>query len=129
MKRSVGGGATRGPVGVRRQRRTIRLVQALLVLLAAGSLMFAGYSLGRRDGVNDARSASALDAPRSPSVVQTVVLVALGIGALTGALLVQGEGVRVPTPARLEELTGRAEAAAAARAEKISGGRSGGARG
>ncbi|CAN5724244.1 hypothetical protein BH24ACT26_BH24ACT26_19720 [soil metagenome] len=120
MKRGMGGGAHRGPVALTRQRRTIRFVQALLILIAAGLLMFAGYSLGRVDGYGDGRRAGELDAPRGPSVLQTVVLAALGSGALIGAFLVQGDGgVRIPTPARLEELTGRAESAAVERAEKM----------
>ena len=95
-------------------------MQGLLILLAAGLLVFAGYSLGRVDGFSDGRRASRFDAPRPPSLAQPVVLVALGIGALVGALLLQGrEGVRVPTPARLEELTGRAERSAVERAERM----------
>jgi hypothetical protein len=92
----------------------------MLVLIAAALLMFAGYSLGRVDGFRDGRKAGGIDAPRAPSAAQTVVLAALGLTSLAGALLVQarGGGVRIPTPARLEELTGRAEAAAVERAEK-----------
>jgi hypothetical protein len=49
------------------------------------------------------------------------VLAVLGTGALLGALLLQGgpETVRIPTPARLDDLAGRAESAAVDRAEKI----------
>ena len=36
MKRQMAGGAHRGPVAPNRQRRTIRFVQLLLVLAAAG---------------------------------------------------------------------------------------------
>lgn len=119
MKRAIGGGAHRGPVALRRQRRTIRLVQVLLVLIAGALLMFAGYALGRSDGFEAGRRAGALEAPRRPSVVQPIVLAILGVGALVGALAVQGDGgVRIPTPARLEELTGRAEAAAVERAQR-----------
>jgi hypothetical protein len=103
-----------------RQRRTIRFVQVLLVAIAAGLLFFAGYSLGRVEGYDSGRRANDLGAPRSPSVVQSVVLVSLGLGSLTAAFLVQGDRtVRIPTPARLEELTGRAEAAAVERAERV----------
>jgi hypothetical protein len=103
-----------------RQRRTMRLMQGLLVALAAGLLVFAGYSLGRVEGFRDGREANEMDAPRPPSIVQTVVLVGLGLTALTGAALIQGsDGVRVPTPARLDELTGRAEQSAAQRAEHM----------
>ena len=120
MKRQAGGGAHRGPVAPGRQRRTIRIVQGLLVLIAAGLLMFAGYSMGRSSGYEDGQRAGQLDAPREPSSVQTIVLAALGLAALGGALYLQGDGtVRVPTPARLEELAGRAEAAAIDRAEEM----------
>ena len=120
MKRQMGGGTHRGPVGLRRQRRTIRFVQVVLVLTAAGLLAFAGYSLGRSSGYDAGSSAGAIDAPRRPSNVQTVVLGVLGLAALSGALFLQGDGtVRVPTPARLEELVGRAESQAIERAEKI----------
>lgn len=112
------GGAHRGPVGLLRQRRTIRFVQTLLVLLAAGLLLFAGYSWGRAAGFETARRADELDAPRAPSAVQTVVLGALGFGALGAAVLLQGGPVRIPVPARLEELAGRAESAAVDRAEE-----------
>lgn len=122
MKRSIGGGAHRGPVGVRRQRRTIRFVQALLVLTSAGLLLFAGYALGRTSGYEAGAAAGAIDAPRKPSAVQTFVLGGLGLAALAGALVLQGDGsVRIPTPARLEELVGRAESQAIERAEKIAG--------
>jgi hypothetical protein len=46
--------------------------------------------------------------------------VGLGLTALAGAFLLQGsDGVRVPTPARLDELTGRAEQSAVQRAEQM----------
>lgn len=116
----MGGGTHRGPVGLRRQRRTIRFVQILLVLAAAGLLMFAGYGLGRSSGYDAGRQAGQIDAPRRPSNAQPVVLGVLGLAALAGALFLQGDGtVRVPTPARLEELVGRAESQAIERAEKI----------
>jgi hypothetical protein len=119
MKREMGGGSHRGPVAVTRQRRTIRLVQLLLVAIAAGLFVFAGYSLGRVAGYDDGRRADRLDAPRRPSAVQTVVLLALG-GAAIGAAAALGTGgpLRLPTPARLEELVGRAEATAIRRAEE-----------
>ncbi|MDQ3916307.1 MAG: hypothetical protein M3323_13435 [Actinomycetota bacterium] len=120
MKRSMGGGTHRGPVALRRQRRTIRFVQILLVVTAAGLLLFAGYALGRTSGYDAGAEAGAIDAPRRPSNVQTVVLGVLGLAALGGALFLQGDGtVRVPTPARLEELVGRAESQAIERAERL----------
>ena len=117
MKRGMGGGAHRGPVAPGRQRRAIRLVQVLLVLLATGLLLFAGYSRGVSSGYISGRRAGDLGAPAPPALAQTLVLAALGAGALGAAVSLQGTGgVRIPTPARLEELAGRAEAAAVSRA-------------
>lgn len=119
----MAGGAHRGPVAPTRQRRTLRFVQILLVLTAAGLIAFAGYSYGRVDGYDDGKRAADLDPPRPPSVVQTIVLVVLGAVALTGAVLLQdGNSVRIPTPARLDELAGRAEQSAIERAEEIARG-------
>jgi hypothetical protein len=119
MKRGMVGGSHRGPVAVTRQRRTIRFVQLLLVAIAAGLFVFAGYSLGRVTGFEDGRRAGSLDTPERPSGVQTVVLLVLG-GAALGAAATLGTGptVRIPTPARLEELVGRAEATAIRKAEE-----------
>jgi hypothetical protein len=123
MKRSIGGGASRGPVAHSRQRRTIRLMQVILVVAAAGRLMFAGYSWGRASGFDAGRRADQVGAPREPGVAGTVVLALFGAGALAGAFLLGGpEGVRIPTPARLEEFAGRAEAAAVARAQRAAAG-------
>lgn len=100
MKRAVTGGTHRGPVALRRQKRTIRFVQVLLVLIAIGLAAFAGYS--SRDG----------------SLAQVLVTVVLGGVALAAAgALADGRDVRIPTPARLDELAGRAERAAIERAE------------
>lgn len=116
------GGTHRGPLGLRRQRRTIRFVQILLVLTAAGLLLFAGYAWGRSSGYEAGTRAGDIDAPGRPSTVQTIVLSILGLGALGGALLLQGDGtVRIPTPARLDELAGRAEQQAIERAEQVAG--------
>src|SRR5680860_676681 len=117
MKRQMTGGTYRGPLGLRRQRRTIRFTQVLLVLMAAGLLMWAGYSWGKSVGYDEGVGAEEIGAPAPPSATQTAVLATLG----TGALLLQGgpETVRIPTPARLDELAGRAESAAVDRAEKI----------
>ena len=120
MKRSMGGHSARGPVAPARQRRTIRLMQVLLVMAAVALLLFAGYSWGRVSGYDAGRRAEAIDAPRRPSGAQTAVLALLGGVALGGALLLQGDGsVRLPTPARLDELSGRAERSAVERAEEI----------
>jgi hypothetical protein len=119
MKRSIGGGTHRGPVGINRQRRTIRFVQALLVLISGGLMMLAGYSYGRVTGYEDGREAEGFDAPKKPSIAQTLVLVTLGGITIGAAGLLGGPGgVRIPTPARLDELSGRAEAEAIERAEK-----------
>jgi hypothetical protein len=91
-------------------------MQILLAVVAAAMFAFAGYSWGRATGWDEGRRAGGIDAPTRPGAVQVVVLVALGAGALAGAWLLGGPGpVRMPTPARLEELTGRAEQAAAER--------------
>jgi TRAP-type C4-dicarboxylate transport system permease small subunit len=125
MKRSLGGGAHRGPVGHARQRRSIRIVQALLVLCAAGLLLFAGYSWGLNSGYERAAETSTIDRPSPPSLWQTVVLSVLGLGSLGAATALQGPGVRIPVPARLEELSARAEKVAVERAEAAASGRDG----
>ncbi len=121
MKRAVVGGTHRGPVGVERQRRTIRFVQLLLVGVAAALFMYAGYSFGRAAGFDAAQRADDLATPRRPSALQTAVLAILGGGSLFAAFRLQGSGVTVPTPARLDELAGRAESAAIERAEAAAG--------
>ena len=114
------GGAHRGPVAPTRQRRTIRFVQMLLILTAAGLLAFAGYSYGRADGYEAGQRATEIDAPREPSNIQTLVLVILGAAAFGAAALLQDTStVRVPTPAKLDELAGRAERVAIEKAEEV----------
>lgn len=67
-------------------------MQVLLVLLSIGAIVFAVYSFGAR------------------STAQAVVLIVLGTVCAGGAfLLSDGPSVRIPTPARLDELAGRAE--------------------
>lgn len=122
MKRSLGGGARRGPVGHTRQRRAIRIVQVLLVLGAAGLLLFAGYSWGLSSGYERGTRTSGLDRPASPDAWQTIALAALGVLALGAATALQGSGVRIPVPARLDELSARAEQAAVERAEAVASG-------
>lgn len=91
------------------------------MIAAAALLMFAGYTWGRAAGFDDARRADRFDAPRRPSAAQVVVLGALGLTALAAALVLQGSaGVRMPAPARLDELAGRAEGEARARVERLS---------
>ena len=121
MKRSMGGDALRGPLGVMRQRRTLRLMQIVLVLIAGGIMMLAGYSYGKVDGYTAARRSDSFDAPRPPSIGQTMALVMLGGVPIAVALLLERGGLGVPTPARLDELTGRAEQAALERAERAAG--------
>ena len=104
------GGAYRGPVGLQRQRRTIRMVQVFLVVIAAGLLVFAGFSMGRSGGYERGLKADELGAPKKPATSQTIVLVILGLGALAGALAIQSEGgVRLLTPARLRDMELRGE--------------------
>ena len=93
----MGGGNLRGPVGIVRQRRTIRFVQICLVLIAA-LLMLAGYSMGRVKGFEQGRRGT-VGAPAAPSSAKTVVIAILGLGALGAAVLLQGQGgVRLPSP-------------------------------
>jgi len=108
-----------------RQRRSIRIVQALLVLCAAGLLLFAGYSWGLSSGYERGARASGIDPPTRSSTSQTVVLGVLAVVALGAALALQGSGVRIPVPARLDDLTARAEKAAVDRAERVATGRDG----
>ena len=105
-----------------RQRRTIRFIQLLLVATALALVAFAGYSFGRVHGYDAGKRAGDLDPPKPPSVGQSAVLIALGAIALGAAALLQdGSGVRVPTPARLDELAGRAERTAIEKAEEMAG--------
>ena len=116
----MAGGAHRGPVAPTRQRRTIRFIQLLLVLTAAGLLAFAGYSYGRADGYDAGKRATEIDAPREPSQVQTVVLVVIaGLAFAAATMLQESSTVRVPTPSRLDELAGRAEQVAIEKAEEV----------
>jgi hypothetical protein len=124
------GGTHRGPVGAGRQRRTVRLIQILLVLISGALMMYAGYSWGRLHGYRAGIRSDSFDRPRPPSVAQTVVLVLLGGATIVAAASLEQRGaIRLPTPARLDELAGRAEDAAIERAEssaRSSGHRSGG---
>lgn len=96
----MAGGAHRGPVEIRRQRRTVRFVQGLLVLIGASLLVFAGYSMGRSESVRS----DDLVPPRDPGAAQTIVLSLLGLGTLGLALGLQGSGgVRLPTPHSLRD--------------------------
>jgi hypothetical protein len=92
VKRQAIAGSHRGPVAPTRQRRTIRFVQITLVLIALGLVAFGAYSVAER------------------TISQAVSLILVGVVAAGGAfLLSDGPSVRVPTPARLDELAGRAE--------------------
>lgn len=117
MKRAALGGAHRGPVAPTRQRRTIRFIQALLILFGLGLFVFAAFSFQDLVRFDPAQDAGSFDSPRAPSVVQPLVLLAIGSVFLAGGILLGGRTVRVPTPARLEELVGRAESVALERAE------------
>lgn len=96
MKRGMAGGAYRGPVAPTRQRRTIRLVQILLLVIAAGLVWFAFAD-------NDTHTQAS----------ETIVSLIIAVVCLAAAWsLSDGPSVRVPTPARLDELAGRAESVA-----------------
>ena len=112
------GGAHRGPVALDRQRRTIRLVQIILVLVALGLIAFAGFSFMEVIGYEAPSGGASFEQPRAPSLVQPVVLALLGAASMAvAASLGLGRTVKLPTPARLEEFVGRAEGAAIERAE------------
>ena len=117
MKRAALGGAHRGPVAPTRQRRTIRFIQVLLVVFGVGLLVFAVMSFLDTIGYEPVRT---IDAPREPSLVQPIVLTVVGAIFFGGGLLLGGRTVRVPTPARLEELVGRAESVALEKAAEAS---------
>ncbi len=88
------------------------------MLCAAGLLLWAGFAWGLRSGYARGAQASEIDPPVRSNMAQTVVLGVLGVGALGAALALQGPGVRIPVPARLDDLTARAEKAAVERAER-----------
>lgn len=89
------------------------------ILFAIGLFVFAGYSFGRSTGYDAGARAEEIDAPAEPSLTQGVVLVVLGSVALIGGMLLDAGGaVRIPTPARLDDLVGRAEAVALQKAEE-----------
>lgn len=116
------GGAHRGPVALSRQRRTIRLVQVILALIAVGLLVFAASSLVRWAAYDDG-AAPTFERSRPPSLLQPVVLVILGVSAAgASASLGLGKTVRLPTPARLDEFVDRAESVAIERAERTATG-------
>ena len=92
MKRQAIAGSHRGPVAPTRQRRTIRFVQVTLALTALGLIAFGAYSFLER------------------TTSQAIVLILIGaISGVAAYLLSDGPSVRIPTPARLDELAGRAE--------------------
>lgn len=120
MKRTMTGGTQRGPVAPARQVRTLRVMQLVLVLVGAGLLWLAGAELARGPGGGDVLAAHEA---RSPG--KAIALVLLAATAFGGAAALQGrDGVRLPTPARLEELAGRAEDVARRKAEEAAGLRS-----
>ncbi len=85
-------------------------MQILLVLMASGLLIFAGYSWGVIDGLESRGRIGDLGGPTKPSALQPVVLTVLGLGAFAGALLLQAAGgIRLPTPARLDNVAGPGE--------------------
>ncbi len=115
MKRGMAGGAHRGPIGLRRQKRTIRFVQILLALSAIAVAWFA-FATWPDGTVPQPRTLA-----HGATVAQPFVLIVIA-GALGGGawLLADGRDVRIPTPARLEELAGRAEQVAIDKAREPS---------
>ena len=121
MKRGMTGGTYRGPVAHARQRRTIRFMQVLFVLIALGLFAFAAVSL-RAVRADPAPRAGEIAAANRTSPAQPVVLALLGAVSVGAAAALGGrKGVRVPTPARLDELAGRAQATVSRRAADSSG--------
>jgi len=113
----MGGGAARGPVAHGRQRRTIRIMQGVLVLCGVALLVYAGVAVAR---VLSYEEGTTIDAGVRPGVMQPVTLaVGAAIALVVAAALGGRGGVRLPTPARLDELAGRAERAAVERAEAL----------
>ena len=90
-------------------------MQLLLIALGVGLATFAIVAAAGTGDRPDPRTLA-----RAGSVAQPVVLGLLTLVAWGSAwLLADGSrGVRIPTPARLDELAGRAEQAAIARAEE-----------
>ena len=90
------------------------------MVIAAGLLLFAGHQWGKAGGFDAGRRAGLTgDSPPPPSAMQVIALSVLGLAAGAAALGLQGRGgIRIPTPARLDELAGRAEAVAVERAER-----------
>ena len=113
MKRGMGGGTYRGPLGLRRQKRTIRFVQ---ILLAVSAVVIAVVAIATwPDGRTPQHGTLARPTSIAQPFVMLVMAAALGGGAW---LLADGRDVRIPTPARLEELAGRAEQVAIDRASE-----------
>lgn len=89
-------------------------MQLLLIALGVGLATFAIVAAAGTGDRPDPRTFA-----RAGSVAQPVVLGVLALVAWAAAwLLADGRGVRIPTPARLDELAGRAEQVAIARAEE-----------
>jgi hypothetical protein len=88
--------------------------------MAVGLFAVAAYQWARASAFDDSHPEDAAGGPTRPPAAEVIVLAILGCGALGAALILRapGGGVRLPTPARLEELAGRAEGAAVERAEQ-----------
>lgn len=92
-------------------------MQGILVGAASALLVYAGFAAAR---VSGSEQNVAIDAQPAPSIMQPVALgVAAVIALVVAALLGGRRGVRLPTPARLDELAGRAERVAVERAEAV----------
>jgi hypothetical protein len=91
-----------------------------MVLVAAGLLLFAGYGMGKKDGYSDGRRSGELGGPEQTSTGEVVVPAGLALLFLAGAFYLQAQGgLRMPSPARLDELAGRAEQVALEKAEEV----------
>lgn len=115
MKRGMAGGSYRGPLGLRRQRRTIRFVQLLLIVIGVGLVAFALMSMSEVGRRPDPGTLGRAGSRAQPVVLGLLALITWG----AAWLLTDGRGVRIPTPARLDELAGRAEQAAIEKAEAV----------
>jgi hypothetical protein len=92
-------------------------MQIIFVSFACAAIVWAIFSFA---DVVGHESATRFDAPAPPSWGQPIALVLLGAVSLGAAFILQdGRSVRIPTPAKLDELAGRAEATAVERARQI----------
>jgi hypothetical protein len=93
------------------------MMQVLFYAFALGLFAFAAYSIAEVSGFE---RAAGFDAPAAPTWGRAIALGILGAVSLGAALVLRdGHSVRIPTPARIDELADRAEATALERARAI----------